>query len=47
MSSILSLFHNKFEKFNNTGARVLDLVLDLVNLVISRQEMNLIFFSDL
>ena len=24
LSSILSLFHNKFNKYNNTGARMLD-----------------------
>ena len=24
LTSILSLFHNKFNKFNNTGARMLD-----------------------
>ena len=26
LPSILSLFHNEFNKFNNTGARMLDLI---------------------
>ena len=26
LPSILSLFHNEFDKFNNTGARILDSV---------------------
>ena len=30
LPSILSLFHNKFNKFNNTGARMIDSIYHMI-----------------
>ena len=40
LPSILSLFHNKFNKFNDTGARMLDSIYHMTNILKSHFRRN-------